>query len=279
MVQRLDPSTHFRRRDLWSQQEARLAKVIDEGSKGSGYNRRYWQRIIRAPAKIDQIAARRKIPAFQAMQHKAMLTGRMIATYTDHMLKGTEVAYKKIGAEPLTPMQKQKLWDKIYDETIYRYRSDLKALPLKAIKELDTSKEYLMTGDQMAERDSISHLMRHIPDLITPPKKILVEREKAFQKHKGQMEKLIQTTMNLGPQEREQRLMNEVKHILTENTSEKQKAYKICLAASIFADSEKKDPMRKEKTWSYNYANAMFMVYDALKNETTEIIDAIQKLE
>ncbi|MFA5126235.1 MAG: hypothetical protein WC462_04515 [archaeon] len=277
---KVDPITHEIRGKHWTQQEMRLNHIIEEGAKARGYNRKYWQRLIRVPEKIDQIAIRRRIPAFQAMQKKALLTARMLATYTDHMLKSTEISYQKMGEKALTPMEKQELWDKYYDDTLERYKKDPKKLKLEDIKRFDKILEYPSASrEHMAERNTIAHLMEHLPDLTTPPKKILLERQIAFEKHNGQMKKFIQVNSKHTAQEREQMLMKELQHILTENVSEEQKAHKICIAASIFADSEKMDPARKDKTWTYNYANAMFMIYDALKNEHPTIVDAIRKLE
>jgi len=277
---KVDPLTHEKRGQHWTQQQMRINHIIEEGAKARGYNRKYWQRLIRVPTKIDQIAARRQIPAFQAMQKKAMLTGRMLATYTDHMLKSAEVSFKLLGEKTLTPLEKQELWDKFYDESIHRYKTDPQTLPLKDIRHFDKILNYpSTTREQMAERDSIAHLMGHIPDLITPPRKILLERQAAFQRHNGRMEKFIQTNGKYTAQEREQMLMTEVRHVLTENITEEQKAHKICIAASIFADSEKMDPARKDKTWTYNYANAMFLVYDELKKSHPEVVDAIKRLE
>lgn len=284
MPQRLDPLTHQARADGWQRTQKKVELVA--GKKIRGFNLRYWQRIVRVPAKIDEMARRRGTPAFRAMQDKAMMTARMLAYYVDHIAQGEIVSAETAkrlgmkGIEPLTEDEKHEHWLHEFDSAIYRYRSDPKMLPFDAIKSFDQTKAYEATADQMAERDTITHLMRHIPDLITPPRKVLARRIVAFKRHQGAMERAIQQELLLGEQERHKLFLGEVDHVLEENVSDVEKANKICFAAGVYADAEERTPGRKEKqTWDLYYANAMFMVFDRLKNQHDQVIDAIEKLK
>ncbi|MFA6064347.1 MAG: hypothetical protein WCW44_01900 [archaeon] len=280
MPQSLDPLTHARRSANNSKLNKRINNVIDAGQQKRGFNRRYWFRIVRVPNKIDQLAKRRGWPPFLAMQKKAVLTSRMLAYYTDHMVTATKLAYKSAG-ESMTIKEEQTLWENVFDGALQRYRTDPIKLPLEEIKKLTENKKYIDL-EGMPERDSIMHLMRHIPDLISPPARILRQRAVEFRKRPTHIQRIIETLKKQTQKELQDNLGKELDTLLKRNIPEKEQASKVCFAASIYADAlerKARPPGEKANNWSYYYAEGMFYVFDKINQTHPEIIDIIQSLK
>ena len=280
MPQGLDPATHSRRTSSWAHIQKRVETIIGGGQEKRGHNRKYWFRIARVPEKFDAIAKRRGWAPFKAMQAKALLTARMLAYYTDHQVKAVQLSYQKEG-QTLTPAQENKLWQHIFEGAVYRYRSDPINLPFTAIKEFDrrAEQEKFVDLKRMPERDEIAHLMKHIPDLIAPPRRILAERAKQYNKRPKQIRAIIERLLPLNSAEMTGNLKGEIEHIIGKNISPIEKAHKLCFAASIYADAKEMQPQAQKSTWNYYYSEAMFGVYNNIAEGYPEVIDAIQEMK
>lgn len=217
-----DPITNFDRARHLQRRDRRQHYIVNHSP---GFNLRYWQRIIRAPARIEHIGRCRhwSLPHIRLTQ--ALLISRMACIFIDHLVA------RLIEADIIPVIQQHEEWEKQYRRFIAQF----------------------LQAESIPERLDIVEIMVKLHHYTSPPPSLLHARRRHWTLLKNIYPKLAH------PSKPAEVLID---HYLHSSLSPTVIARKICLMASLHADYQEQ---RHCQTWRYAYSDCMLRLYDTVK--------------
>jgi hypothetical protein len=219
-----DPITNYNRQLARQRYLRREAYILGHHP---GFNLIYWQRIVRAPGRVERWGRRLGWTADQIMLTKAMLISRMACIFIDHIIRRMEQA-EMIATTPGAPH--------IEWENQYRHFLLL----------------FLRLTD-IPDRREIVKLMQRLHHYTLPPRSILEFRRRHWARLERSLPEFLTTSGAASLFIRRQ---------FAAQGNPVFAARRICLTAALYSDIQER---LYHQQWMYAYSDCMLRLYDHLR--------------
>ena len=219
-----DPITNFNRQLARTRYQRREEYILGHHP---GFNLVYWQRITRAPDRVERWGRRWCWTRDQIMLTKALLISRMACVFIDHIIRRMEEA----DIIPLSPGAPHLEW-----ESQYRHFLLL----------------FLRLGD-IPDRREIVKLIERLHRYTMPPTFLLDFRERHWQR----VERCISPLLT--PSGASTLF---IRHPFTTQGNPVAAARNICFTAGIYSDIQER---LYHQQWMYAYSDCMLRLYDHIR--------------
>jgi len=231
-----DPITNFNRQHARRRYQRREAFIRGHHP---GFNLIYWQRIIKAPARVEQWGTRLGWSHEQIMLTKAMLISRMACIFIDHIIQRMEQV-ELISHLPEAPDQE---WEKQYRNFILLF------LKVKTIP----------------DRREIVKRMQRLHYYTLPPDSLLVFRHRHWNCILNILKPLLTPSGASN-------LFIRRQFLATGNPV--RAARRICFTAALYSDIQERLYHQK---WMFAYSDCMLRLYDQIR-KAPQVLGAILDL-
>ena len=219
-----DPITSYNRQLIRLRYQRREEHILGHHP---GFNLVYWQRIVRAPARVDRWGRWLSWTPEQIMLTKALLVSRMACIFIDHIIRRMEQA-DIIACHPGGPHSE---WENQYRHFIKLFRN-LRNVP---------------------DRADIVELMQRLHRYTIPPPSLVSFRARHW--------KLIER--NLAPHLNASGASSLFsRHHLAQTRSPALAARRICFTAALYSDVQERI---YQQQWMFAYSDCMLRLYDQLR--------------
>ncbi len=231
-----DPITSFNRQQARRRYQRREAFILGHHP---GFNLVYWQRIIKAPDRVQRWGTRLGWTPDQIMLTKAMLISRMACVFIDHIIQRMEQV-ELISHSPGAPDQE---WENQYRNFILLF----------------------LKVETIPDRREIVKLMQRLHYYTLPPDSLLVFR----QRHWSCIQKVLEPLMTpSGAQD----LFIRRQFSATGNPVVA--ARRICFTASLYSDIQER---LYHQQWMFAFSDCMLRLYGQIR-KSPEILGALIEL-
>lgn len=219
-----DPITNYNRQLARQRYQRREEYILGHHP---GFNLVYWQRILRAPGRVERLGWHLGWTRDQIMLTKAMLISRMACVFIDHIVRRMEEA-NMIAAMPGAPSVE---WENQYRHFILLF--------LRAVA--------------IPDRREIVKLMQRLHRYTLPSPSLLKFRAR----HWEAIERVLAPRMNpAGASALFSRHPDLARHAPVVA------ARRICFAASLYSDIQER---LYRQQWMYAYSDSMLRLYDHIR--------------
>lgn len=228
-----DPITSYNR-ELFRRRTERRAEFIR--GHHPGFNLIYWQRIIRAPGRVERWGRRFGWSHDQVMLTKALLISRMACVFIDHIIRRMKEA-ELIAPAPGAPHAE---WEEQYRHFLLLF----------------------LRQEDIPDRREIVKLMQRLHNYTVPPESILTFRRRHWQCIRRSIAPLLTASGS-------SRLL--IRRELATRRNPALAARRICFTATLFSDIQER---LYHQQWMFAYSNCMLRLYDQLR-KSPGILSAI----
>lgn len=231
-----DPITNYNRQLARLRYQRREEFVLDHHP---GFNLVYWQRILRAPGRVERWGRRLGWSHDQIMLTKALLISRMASVFIDHIIRRMEQA-DMISSTPGAPHVE---WENQYRRFLLLF------LQIVGI----------------SDRREIVKLMQRLHRYTMPPLSLLNFRRR----HWARVERSI--FPYLTPSGASNLF---ARHSFSTRGNPVVAARRICFTAALYSDIQER---LYHQQWMYAYSDCMLRLYDQIRR-TPDIFAALIEL-
>ncbi len=228
-----DPITNYNRQLARQRYQRREAYILGHHP---GFNLIYWQRIMRAPRRVERWGHRLGWSNDQIMLTKALLISRMACVFIDHIIRRMEQA-DMISASPGAPHAE---WEQQYRHFLLLF---------------------LRIAD-IPDRRDIVKLMQRLHRYTLPPAFLLDFRRR----HWARLERSIPPFLN--PSGASSLF---IRHQFSSQGNPILAARRICFTAAVYSDIQER---LYHQQWMYAYSDCMLRLYDQIR-KTPDILSAL----
>ncbi len=231
-----DPITNFNRETVRRRYQRREEYIL--GNR-PGFNLIYWQRIIRAPARVARWGRHFGWPPEQVLLTQALLISRMACVFIDHIIRRMEQA-DLLEARPGAPHAE---WENQYRHFLLLF---------------------LRQRDIPARRQIVKQ-MQLLHHYTLPPASLIDFRRR----HWARIEHCIPPLLRNGGS-----LSLFTHRQFTPGGRPAAAARHICFTAAVYSDIQER---RYRQQWMYAYSDCMLRLYDQLRKQPA-ILAALLRL-
>jgi len=231
-----DPITSFNRQQARRRYQRREAFILGHHP---GFNLVYWQRIIRAPDRVERWGTRLGWSHDQIMLTKAMLISRMACVFIDHIIQRME----QVELIPHSKGAPHAEWEKQYRNFILLF------LKVKKIP----------------DRQEIVKLMQRLHFYTLPPDSLLIFRER----HWGCIQKILQPLLT--PSGASNLF---IRRQFSATGNPVAAARRICFTAALYSDIQER---LYHQQWMFSFSNCMLRLYDQIR-KAPDVLSALIEL-
>ncbi len=231
-----DPITSFNRQHARRRYQRREAFILGHHP---GFNLVYWQRIIKAPARVERWGKSLEWSEDQILLTKAMLITRMACVFIDHIIQRME----QVDMISHTPGAPDEEWEKQYHIFLLLF-SKVKTIP---------------------DRREIIKQMQRLHYYTLPPDSLLVFRQRHWRCILKALQPLLTRT---GAQS----LFIRRQFLAQGNPVAA--ARRICFTAALYSDIQER---LYHQQWMFAYSDCMLRLYGQVR-KTPKVLAAILEL-
>ena len=231
-----DPITNYNRQIARQRYQRREEYIL---GNHPGFNLIYWQRILRAPTRVDRLGKRFSWSTDQILLTKALLISRMACVFIDHIIRRMEQA-DMIAAAPGAPHLE---WENQYRHFLLLF------LRLTTIP----------------DRREIVKRMERLHRYTMPPASLLGFRRR----HWARIERCLSRHLNSSDT-----TSLFVRHPSGPHISPAAAARRICFTAAFYSDMQER---LFNQQWMYAYSDCMLRLYDQIR-KTPDVLAALIEL-
>ena len=219
-----DPITNYNRQLARGRYQRREAYILGHHP---GFNLIYWQRIIRAPGRVERWGRRLNWSRDQIMLTKALLISRMACIFIDHIIRRMEEA-DLISASPGAPHLE---WENQYRHFLLLF----------------------LRQSEISDRREIVKSMQLLHRYTVPPTFLLEFR----QRHWKRVERSIPPLLTLSGAS-----TLFIRRQFNTQGNPVAAARKICFTAALYSDIQER---LYHQQWMYAYSDCMLRLYDHIR--------------
>jgi hypothetical protein len=232
-----DPITNYNRQAIRQRYQRREEQILGHHP---GFNLVYWQRIIRAPARVERWGAWLRWTPEQIMLTKALLISRMACVFIDHIIRRMEQA-EIIACSPSGPHSE---WENQYRNFIKLFRK-VPTIP---------------------DRVKIVKLMERLHRYTVPPPSLIDFRGR----HWNIIERGLHPLMNASGAS----ALFSRRHPIS-GGDPIPAARRLCFTAALYSDIQERI---YHQQWMYAYSDCMLRLYDQLR-KYPEVFTSLLELQ
>ena len=231
-----DPITNYNRQLARLRYQRREEYIL---GNHPGFNLVYWQRILRAPARVERLGKRFGWSNDHILLTKALLISRMACVFIDHIIRRMEQA-DMISTSPGAPHME---WENQYRHFLLLF----------------------LRLTNIPDRREIVKRMERLHGYTMPPASLLSFRRR----HWARIERNI--PQHLSPSDASSLF---IRHPSASNNNPVATARRICFTAALYSDIQER---LYNQQWMYAYSDCMLRLYDQIR-KTPDILTALISL-
>ncbi len=231
-----DPITNYNRQLARQRYQRREEYILGHHP---GFNLIYWQRILRAPARVERLGKRFGWSTDRILLTKALLISRMACVFIDHIIRRMEQA-DMISSSPGAPHME---WENQYRHFLLLF----------------------LRLTNIPDRREIVKRMERLHGYTMPPPSLLSFRRR----HWARIERNI--PQHLGPSDASSLF---IRHPSGPHSNPIAAARRICFTAALYSDIQER---LYNQQWMYAYSDCMLRLYEQIR-KTPDILSALISL-
>ena len=231
-----DPITSYNRQLARLRYQRREEYIL---GNHPGFNLVYWQRILRAPSRVERLGKRFGWSTDRILLTKALLISRMACVFIDHIIRRMEQA-DMISSSPGAPHME---WENQYRHFLLLF----------------------LRLTNIPDRREIVKRMERLHGYTMPPASLLDFRRR----HWARIERNI--PQHLNPTDASSLF---IRHTPGSASNPVAAARRICFTAALYSDIQER---HFHQQWMYAYSDCMLRLYDQIR-KTPDVLAALISL-